>query len=595
MHERTTIHCHLLIWPAVLAATGARKLAALSVLCCVGVTLAAAPPTICAQSSGEAQTVMIPMRDGVELSTALQFPESGRAPFPVVLLRTAYGKRSQRGYGRFFSQHGYVVAIQDVRGTNTSQGEFQIWQHEKEDGYDTVEWLAAQEWSNGKVGMIGGSYGGWVQLAAAAAKPPHLVTIVPRVPMGDPFFNHVYPYGMFALTHLQALSIFQRMAGRPSGRELPNDWRDRLSHLPVVDLYREVLGEENDVWREHLRHAESDSYWEQSNVLRELETVSIPVFLQGGWFDFGGIGTKEAYLHLQESGNRYLKLLIGPWMHSGRLPPGDEYDWGTNAEVDFMPLFLRWFDAWLKGVDDGILEESMVSLFATGPNRWLEAGSYPLPGTSQLALYLTSAGRANTTLGNGGLQFQEQADGPEYDSYVYDPADPTPSLWFDALETYDTTVRSRDDILVYETDPLTDSLLVMGPISARLHASSSAKDTDWVVYWRVIDDQDNPVPMGRGTLRARYRNSPARPELLTEHQIYEYTLDLWHMGMLIEPGWRIRVEIASSCFPAFSRNLNTGGSNEWDTEYVTAQQRIFHSQRYPSHLVLSVIDSMPPR
>jgi len=242
-----------------------------------------------------------------------------------------------------------------------------------------------------------------------------------------------------------------------------------------------------------------------------------------------------------------------------------------------------------------MLEEPMVRLFAIGPNRWLEADSYPLPGTSQVRLFLTSAGRANTSGGDGALQFHEPAGGPEYDSYVYDPAHPTPSLWYGALTSYDAAVQSREDILVYETEPLTDSLMIMGPVLARLYASSSAKDTDWVAYWRVIDEQGDQVPLGRGTLRARFRNSPRYPELLRKHQIYEYTLDLWHMGMLIEPGWRIRLEIASACFPPFSRNLNTGGSNETDTEYVTAEQRIFHSHRHPSHLLLPVVDLMQPR
>jgi putative CocE/NonD family hydrolase len=283
-------------------------------------------------------------------------------------------------------------------------------------------------------------------------------------------------------------------------------------------------------------------------------------------------------------------LLIGPWLHSGEVPPGDDFDWGPEAEVDFMPLFLRWFDAWLLGADNGTLEDPMVKVFAIGPNRWLEADSYPLRGTSQVKLFLTSAGGANTSGGDGALHFHEPDASPEYDSYVYDPADPTPSLWYEELAGYDATVRSREDILVYETEPLTDSLLVMGPVSLRLYASSSAKDTDWVAYWRIIDEQGEQVPMGRGTLRARFRNSPRHPELLREHQIYEYTLDLWHMGMLIEKGWRIRLEIASACFPAFSRNLNTGGGNETETEYVTAEQRVFHSHSYSSHLLLPVVD-----
>jgi putative CocE/NonD family hydrolase len=540
--------------------------------------------------AGSVKKTMVPMRDGVRLATMLYFPESGKAPFSTVLVRTSYGEQSQRGYGRFFSQHGYVVAVQNVRGTNGSEGKFRLWVNEKDDGYDAVEWLAAQEWSNGKIGMIGGSYSGWVQLATAVAKPPHLVTIIPRVTMGDPFFNHVYPYGMFALTHIQAVSICEQYAGIRSESGLPRDWKDRLFKLPVIDLDRELLGGTNEHWREHLQHAVCDSYWRASNVLEDLESLSIPVFLQGGWFDFGGIGTKLAYQHLENSDCKYVKLLIGPWLHSGKTPPGADLDWGSEAEVDFMPLFLRWFDTWMQGADNGILDEASVRVFAVGPNRWLESNAYPLPGTSELRFYLSSGGGANTSGGDGDLRLQEPAGDAEFDSYVYDPADPTPSLWYDALADYESNASSRSDILVYESDALAEPLMVMGPVSARIHASSSARDTDWVVYWRVVNDRGEATPLGRGTLRARFRNSPSHPELLTEDQIYEYTIDLWHMGIQIERGWRIRLEVASACFPSFSRNLNTGGNNEIDTKFVTARQRIFHSRDHASYLALPVVD-----
>ena len=553
-------------------------------VCCFGMGHGAQP------GSGEIKKVKIPMRDGVELATLIYFPESGESPLPTVLVRTPYGDQSQRGYGRFFSKHGYAVAIQNARGTNGSEGEFRLWINEKEDGYDTVEWLAAQEWSNGKIGMIGGSYSGWVQLAAAAAKPPHLVTIVPRVTMGDPFFNHVYPHGMFSLTHIQAIAMCEQYAGSSSRAALPREWRGRLSHLPVVDLDRVILGEKNDHWREHLQHGVRDSYWDRANVLQELEDVSIPAFVQGGWFDFGGIGTKQAYTHLKRSKSRYVKLLIGPWLHSGKTPPGADIDWGPEAEVDFMPLFLRWFDTWLLGVDNGILKEPLVRVFAIGPNCWLESDGYPLGDTSELKLYLASEGGANTSGGDGSLQLERFAKGAQFDSYVYDPADPTPSLWYDALADYDSRVSSREDILVYESEPIEEPLMVMGPVSAKLYASSSATDTDWVVYWRVIDDRGEGTPLGRGTLRARFRNSPRHPELLEVDEIHEYTIDLWHMGIRIDKGWRVRLEVASACFPAFSRNLNTGGNNEMETDFVKARQRVFHSRDHASYLALPVID-----
>ncbi len=231
-----------------------------------------------------------------------------------------------------------------------------------------------------------------------------------------------------------------------------------------------------------------------------------------------------------------------------------------------------------------------MRVFASGPNHWLEAGTYPLPGTSLLRLYLASETGANSSIGDGKLQLQTPSHGRSHDVYVYDPADPTPSLWYDGLGGYESNVASREDVLVYETMAFSEPVVVMGLVSAKLYASSSAKDTDWFAYWHVVDDQGQAVPLGRGTVRARFRNSPRFPEALTENEICQYNLDLWHMGIRIEQGWRIRLEVASACFPAFSRNLNTGGCSETGTEYVAANQRIYHTEAYPSQLILSIMD-----
>jgi len=475
-----------------------------------------------------------------------------------------------------------------------SEGEFELWVNEKQDGYDAVEWLAEQEWCTGKIGMIGGSYGGWAQLAAAVERPPQLVTIIPKVTMANPFYNHVYPYGMFHLTqHLQALAIFGKLhSPDPSGRSLDRDWKNQLDHLPVMDLDKRILGKENGHWREHLKHNTMDSYWEKAGVLEELEELDLPVFIQGGWFDFGGIGTKLSYLHLKKSKNKHIKLIIGPWSHrlegTGRV---GEHDFGEQAETDLFDLARRWFDFWLKGIDNGIIEEPLVQIFATGQNRWLEADTYPLPKTTFLKFHLASDKGANTLHGDGRLQLMNPSSGSQFDSYAYDPGNPTASLWFEVMGSYEEVVSSRDDILVYQTEPLEESLMVAGPVSAKLYASSSAEDTDWVVYWRMVEEgSGTQYPMGRGTLRARFRNSPRNPELLEQDKIYEYTIDLWHTSIVVPEGCRIRVEVASACFPPFSRNLNTGGNNETETEYVTAQQRIYHTEEYPSHLLLPVVN-----
>ncbi|MCP4544833.1 MAG: CocE/NonD family hydrolase [bacterium] len=541
------------------------------------------------------KTIMIPMRDEVELSTDLYFPDdTATDPWPVVLVRTPYNKEKLRKYGRYFSGHGYAVAIQDVRGQYDSEGEFELWINEKDDGYDTIEWLAKQKWCDGKIGMAGGSYNGWVQFIAAIAKPPHLVTIIPVVPMTEPFFYHVYPGGMFHMTqHARALPLFggKHSGNAPAGR-LVRDWRNQLDHLPVIDLDKKIFGGEREDWRQHLRHNTNDSYWDRSNYLERLEQVNLPVFLVGGWIDFAGIATKASYQHLKNSKNEHIKLMIGPWAHQtiGSARMADIY-FGEAAAVDVFALYREWFDFWLKGIDNGIVEEPLVQVFGIGLGRWLKADTYPLPKTSYRRFFLTSEEGANTLNGDGKLRLQEPPSGDHFDGYTYDPGDPTPSLFFDAASSYGGRVSRRQDILVYQTEPLQESLMVVGPVSAELYASSSAKDTDWVVYWRMIDEGSGEQRLiGRGTLRARFRNSSRNPEPLESGKIYKYTLDLWHVGVLIPKGWRIRMEVASACFPEFSRNLNTGGNNETETEYIAARQRIHHSREYPSCLVLPVVD-----
>ena len=565
----------------------------MSLWCIVLLTAAALLPACTPEATAETERVMMPMRDGVKLATELYFPEEEEGPWPVVLVRTPYGIKRQAGYGHRFSEQGYVVAIQDVRGSSDSEGECWLWVHEREDGYDAVEWLAAQDWSTGKIGMIGGSYGGWVPLAAAVEKPPHLVTIVSRVPMADPFFNHVYPYGMFHQTqHLQALAIFSEFLHELPTISLPPDWKNQLDNLPVRDHDRRIYGQEVVRWREDVQHNMIDAYWEGTDLLADLAEVDIPVYIQGGWLDFGGIGTKLSYLHLARSDNQNIKLLIGPWSHGleGTSSIGGQ-EFGAAAEMDVLGDCGRWFDHWLRGIDNGIADESLVKVFNLGPNYWLEGDRYPLPQTQFVEYYLASDQGARTTRGDGVLQRSVSSAGNTSDTYSYDPGDPTPSLWWNAVVAYDSLVAARDDILVFETEPFADSFMVVGPVSATLYASTSGKDTDWVVYWRIIDaDSGKQFPMGRAPLRARFRNSARQPELLEPDEVYEYTFDLWHMGVTITPGSKIRLEITSACFPDFSRNLNTGGNNEHETEYITASQRIYHSEEYPSHLLLPVIE-----
>jgi putative CocE/NonD family hydrolase len=546
-----------------------------------------------ASANGEKKTVLVPMRDGVRLSTDLFHPDSPKGPKPVVLIRTPYGKSTYREMADYFSGRGYAVAVQDVRGRFPSEGAWEPGIHEGEDGYDAVEWLARQDWSNGKVGTIGASYDGWLQFLTALEKPPHLAAIIPNVPDAGPFHNFPYEYGVF-FTY-GALWWLDSFEGGMLGRS--RDWLNRLNTLPVIDLMPRITGKDSAVFRQWIQHNTSDAYWAKADYLDRLSALKIPVLLQGGWFDTATNGLKLAYQKLREAGNINLKLIVGPWIHSAKSSRrlGDA-DFGPAAEFDLFDLYGRWFDHWLKGFENGILKEPRVQLFLIGPNRWLEGDAYPLPKTVFTEFYLASDRGAETLKGDGRLQPGEPASGKEFDAYAYDPGDPTPGLTTrfrqGGMKGYLEITGARKDLLIYESVPLAGPMNIVGPISLKLFASTSAKDTDWVATLASVDDNGVPEPLGRGfgMLRARFRNSVHRPELLDKDRIYEYTIDLWQAGTQIPKGRRIRLEISSAYSPTYSRNLNTGQSNETDADFVTANQKIFHSAAYPSRLILPVVD-----
>jgi putative CocE/NonD family hydrolase len=382
-----------------------------------------------------------------------------------------------------------------------------------------------------------------------------------------------------------------------------------LRALPVIDLDKTVLGKENPYWRKWIQHPTNDDYWQSANFLDRLKNVNIPVFHQSGWFDGDGIGTKLNYLRMASFNHQNQKLTLGPWGHTDTAARmiGDR-DFGEHAVIDLQRDYLRWFDYWLKGVDNGIAKEPLVSLFVMGSNRWLHGATYPLEVTRFQKLYLASGGQANTAKGDGKLTFDAPPSNSPSDHYSYDPGDPTPDprLYEESEENekkersamerkaeaqgyHQKITEERKDILVYVTDAFTQPLSFAGPVSAVLYAGSSARDTDWFISLSEVDNDGKIFPLVQGKIRARFRKSMTIPKLLKPNEVYEYTIDLWQTGITIPAGSRLRIEVASAAFPFFSRNLNTGGHNETETKYVTAEQTIYHNQRYPSHILLPVV------
>jgi hypothetical protein len=304
-------------------------------------------------------------------------------------------------------------------------------------------------------------------------------------------------------------------------------------------------------------------------------------------------------------------MIVGPWGHTDTAVRGlGEKDFGKDAAPDLQREYVRWFDFWLKGVKNGMDAEPLVRLFVMGSNKWLTGNVYPLEKTEFRKLLLTSGGKANSGKGDGRLVWSLPAGAAPLDVFTYDPADPTPDPRFyptlspeerkkkviSAEEEkkrmkafHRETADKRNDILVYVTEPFETPLTVCGPVSAVIHASSSAKDTDWFVTLSEEKADGEIFALAAGKVRARYRNSPFEPEMLKPGHVVAYSIDLWHTGITIPKGSRLRVELASALFPTFSRNLNTGGNNETETRFVKAEQKVMHSEKYPSHVLLPVI------
>ena len=335
------------------------------------------------------------------------------------------------------------------------------------------------------------------------------------------------------------------------------------------------MSEGNATARRWIAHPSPDGYWAGAMFLDKLKDINLPVFHHSGWFDGDGIGSKLNYLNMAAHGRANQKLTIGPWEHTDTATRlSERRDFGSAAAIDLQCNYLRWFDHWLKGIDNGITQEPLVSLFVMGSNRWLQAPVYPLPETHFDKLYLTSGGHASF----------EPPTANEPDRYVYDPGDPTPD---------DRAENTRKDTLVYTTEPFEKPYTIAVPVSAVLYAASSARDTDWFVHLFEVDEEGKSSMLwsngSSGHIRARYRNSLAKPELLEAGKIYQYSIDLWHTGVTIAPGHKLRVEVSSSAFPMFERNLNTGGNNETETRFVSAEQTIYHDAQHPSHILLPMI------
>ncbi len=588
------------------------------------------------------QNVMVPMRDGVKLATDIFLPgKKGVAVdgrWPVVLSRTPYGKR--RGMSgcdqKYYVPFGYAVIRQDIRGRGDSEGIWHWMTDAKADGYDTIEWIAKQPWSNGKIGMVGCSYVGATQQLAAMGRPPHLTTIIPH----DPSINH----GIGALLYGGAFRlrvwdwIFDnaetgsRQARDPALKaaltQHSNDRRHYLMNLPLrrgLTPLR-IASEYEEMLLDMMSHRTNDEFWRFSNVIQHIdEHKDIPVFMMGGWYDLFSSSTTETYMALKKSVKGPVHLIMGPWIHHMHGRTHGEVDFGPDAALDMTPLRRAWYDRWLKGIDGdfgkNVPFRTPVRLFVMGTGDghktesgklyhggyWRDAADYPLPEAKPTKYYLHR---------EGGLSAAKPGEKESSTTFEFDPKNPVPTVggcvccarkimtdgaWnqWGGKHTWTWPVpiplSARNDVVVFMTPPLEQDTEIIGPISVKLWGSSSAVDTDFTA--KLIDvypsSKDFPAGfdliMGDGIIRARFRESDKEEKMMTPGQLYEFNIKLDPCCNVFKKGHRIRVDVSSSNFPRFDVNPNTGEPLNNNRRVITAVNTIHHDSQHPSHIVLPLM------
>ncbi len=579
------------------------------------------------------ETIQVPMRDGTLLSTDKYSPTTG-GRLPVVMLRNPYGHLLGSGcfVGQLapsvavMAQHGYHGLAQECRGTDLSQGHFKAMTQEAQDGVDAIEWAGAQPWSTGKVGMTSGSYLGLTQWQPAIHSPPHLAAINPQITGSDYHDNWTYVNGVFDLwlnmswpalafvgDQIQQFGRSNQSQAQASSMEaqfnadmaanLTTTW---VRQLPLSGFNRfTVMAPYFYDWVDHPFY---DDYWEQMDVETSYKDVKVPALVVSDWYDLFQVGSFKNFAGMRHSGGTNqaregTKLYVGAYGHAG---DSGHPTFGSDAALLPTDTLVAYFDRYLKGIQNGWEDTPNVKMYVlvppntgnTGSGFFVTGDSYPLPGSKTVALYLASHGRANTSKGDGRLVSDHpdsSASAP--DRFDYDPANPVPTTGGNMCcnnvlpngAQDQTQVELRNDVLVYTTAPLTADMAMIGPVELKLWARSSAPDTDFTA--KLVDvhvDGATHNVLDR-IVRASLRKGAKRPpELIEPGEEYEYTIPLGNAGTIFRKGHRVRLEISSSSFPHYARNLNTGKNSNWTSDMAVASQTILHSARHPSRLVLIV-------
>ncbi|HEY9229015.1 MAG TPA: CocE/NonD family hydrolase [Gemmatimonadaceae bacterium] len=559
------------------------------------------------------RNIMIPMRDGIKLATDIYRPADVTGPVPAILMRTPYNKAGSGGAGNYFASHGYAVVIQDVRGKFASEGDYRIYQGDMTDWSDAFDWIGAQPWSTKRIGSFGCSYLGEQQIVAAQQRHPFHFAAIPQAAGGN--LGRVGRHRTFwgsVEGGANAVSInfgwMPTWASVDKGQRPPPrvDFTTFLKTLPLIDM-TDRAGSPSWDWRNFLERSPDDPWWDKQGYLTADDSVGVAALHVSSWFDLANEALEEAAIFKKNAINARARdgqyAIISPTTHcaterassntmAGSLNVGD-------ARLHHWAIYLAWFDKWLRGNERAIDTLPRFQYYTIGRNAWQKSDRWPVAGMRETTYYLRSDGGANTAKGNGRLALTAPPAAERPDTFTYDPANPVPSRGGSICCTGDpkdvpgsfdhADIEQRPDVLVYTTDALSNGMELTGPISAVINISSDAVDTDVTVKLLDVFPDGRSMNMVEGITRARYRDSFSKPTMMKPGTVYEVPVDLHATSWYLARGHKLRVEVSSSNFPRFDRNLNTGGKNYDETSFRKAKNSVHHVAAHPSRLILPVV------
>ncbi len=539
-------------------------------------------------------TIFVKTKDNVNLATEILLPEGlGEGEkVPAIVVRTCYGKQREVNRCWHWVARGYALVVQDVRGRSDSDGILEPFQHEREDADALFNWIAAQSWCDGNIGMWGASYLGYTTTSAATSGNPHLKTAISEVNVGSPFYDTARRGGTICSWPLLCWTLAQSVSNRVDFGVFAGETisiEEAVKHRPIREIPEKIIGKKSGPWDLWAEHYQYDDFWKHSDNTIHSEKIKIPMLIMSGWYDGDALGVQETWRFLTKHNVPGRRIVIGPWPHGlNSFRDCRDLAFGDNAvDYDFDTRIIRWFDKYLKRIENGEDKKPRAIYYMVGENQWRESEDWNPIESKLVNFYLSSKGSANSIFGDGKILLEPE-ENTGFDTYIYDPEQPIGEEGH--VEPYHCNhIQLRNDCLVYDTEELSCDVGMAGNVYAEFYASSSAVDTDFIVRVSDVDDKGIARKISDNVIRAEFRKGFDKLELLTPGKIEKYEMEMYFNGYVFKKGHKIRIDITSSNYMEFFPNTNTGINPYEDPKSVTAVQKLYHGKKYPSHVKLPIL------